>query len=158
VVAVPFNASTGGASDSGAPMLIDHYVTFYGWPDNDPAGNGIAYPKLHQGASGTGTYADPITFATDPTEYKPGTVLYLPYLKRYVIMEDSCAECIQDWKTRKYHIDIWLESNGSFDSEVLACENTLTRSKISVEVDPPPDRPVDATPLFDTKIGKCNPP
>jgi hypothetical protein len=140
-------ASNGGASDSGAPMLIDQYVTFYGWPDNDPPGNGIAYPGLHKAAGGTGTYADPITFATDPTEWKPGTILYLPYLKRYVIMEDSCAECITDWKTRKYHIDIWLESNGSFDSQVLACENTLTRAKTSVEIDPPPDRPVDATPL-----------
>lgn len=151
-------ASNGGADDSGAPMLIDQYVTFYGWPDNDPAGNGIAYPGLHQGASGTGTYADPITFATDPKEWKPGTILYLPYLKRYVIMEDSCAECITDWKTMKYHIDIWLESNGSFDSQVLACENTLTREKTSVEIDPPSDRPVDATPLFDTKTGTCNPP
>ncbi len=151
-------ANDSGARDSGAPMLIDQYVTFYGWPDNDPAGNGIAYPGLHKGASGTGTYADPITFATDPKEWKPGTILYLPYLKRYVIMEDSCAECITDWKTGKYHIDIWLESNGSFDSQVLACENTLTREKTSVEVDPPPDRPVDATPLFDTKSGKCNPP
>jgi hypothetical protein len=151
-------ANAGAANDAGTPTLIDHYVTFYGWPDNDPAGNGVAYPQLHKGASGTGTYADPITFATDPTEWKPGTILYVPYLKRYVIMEDSCAECIQDWKTRKYHIDIWLESNASFGSQVLTCEDTLTRSKTSVEIDPPPDRPVDSTPLFDTKSGTCNPP
>ncbi|HVW27716.1 MAG TPA: hypothetical protein VHC69_20265 [Polyangiaceae bacterium] len=149
--------SAGSPNDAAAPTLIDHYVTFYGWPDNDPAGNGIAYPKLHKGASGTGTFADPITFATDPTEWMPGTILYVPYLKRYVIMEDSCAECIQDWNTHKYHIDIWLDSDGSFDSQVLDCEDTLTRSKTSVEIDPPPDRPVDSIPLFDTKTGTCNP-
>jgi hypothetical protein len=137
---------------------VDHYVTFYGWPDNDPAGNGIAYPKLHQGASGTGTHADPITFATDPKEYAPGTILYVPYLKRYVIMEDSCAECITDWKSGKYHIDLWLDSDGTRMSQVLACENTLTRESTPVEVDPPADRPVIATPLFDIASGTCNTP
>ena len=144
--------------DSGAPHIVDHYVTFYGWPDNDPAGNGIAYPKLHQGASGTGTHADPITFATDPKEYAPGTILYVPYLKRYVIMEDSCAECITDWKSGKYHIDLWLDSDGTKMSQVLACENTLTRESTPVEVDPPADRPVISTPLFDIGTGTCNPP
>src|SRR5205814_4928603 len=118
------SAGSSPASDAGTPNTIDHLVTFYGWPDNDPAGNGIAYPKIHSGASGTGTYADPITFATDPKEWAPGTILYVPYLKRYVIMEDSCGQCITDWKSGKYHIDVWLDSNGSFDSQVLACENT----------------------------------
>jgi hypothetical protein len=165
--ATPGGASSAGGSghdggqidsDSGAPKLVDHYVTFYGWPDNDPAGNGIAYPKLHQGASGTGTYADPITFATDPKEWAPGTILYVPYLKRYVIMEDSCAACITDWKSGKYHIDLWLDSDGTNDNQVLACENTLTRAKTPVEMNPPADRPVISTPLFDLGAGKCNPP
>jgi hypothetical protein len=73
-------------------------------------------------------------------------------------MEDSCAECITDWAKGKYHIDLWLDSTGTFDTQVLDCENTLTRSKTSVEIDPPADLPVDATPLFDTTAGTCNPP
>ncbi|MFI5306855.1 MAG: hypothetical protein ACHQ53_05875, partial [Polyangiales bacterium] len=94
------SGDAGGSStpDASAPQTIDHLVTFYGWPDNSPPGDGIAYPKLHKGASGTGTYADPITFASDPNEWPAGTILYLPYLQRYVIMEDSCADCITDWK------------------------------------------------------------
>jgi hypothetical protein len=145
----------GQGANAGAPSTIDHLVTFYGWPDNDPAGNGIAYPGLHAHAAGTGTFADPITFATDPTEYAPGTVLFVPYLKRYVVMEDSCAACITDWKSGKRHIDIWLNSDGRLDSQVLACENSLTMDRAGVELAPPPDRAVDATPLFDPDTGKC---
>jgi hypothetical protein len=152
------NAGARAASDAGVPNTIDHRVTFYGWPDNDPPGNGIAYPRVHSGASGTGTYADPITFATDPKEWAPGTILYLPYLKRYVIMEDSCAACITDWKSGQYHIDIWVNSDGRLDNQVLACENALTVENIPVEVAPPADRPVDATPLFDPTTGTCSKP
>jgi 3D (Asp-Asp-Asp) domain-containing protein len=147
-----------GAPDAGAPQTIDHLVTFYGWPDNSPPGNGIAYPKLHKEASSTRTYADPITFASDPNEWPPGTILYLPYLERYVIMEDSCADCMTDWKNGKRHIDVWLDSDGRLDSQVLACENALTRNKTAVEVMPPADRPVNATPLFDQAAGTCNAP
>jgi hypothetical protein len=153
------NGNAGSAaSDAGVPNTIDHRVTFYGWPDNDPPGNGIAYPRVHSGASGTGTYADPITFATDPKEWAPGTILYLPYLKRYVIMEDSCADCITDWKSGKHHIDIWVNSDGRLDNQVLACENALTAENAPVEVAPPADRPVDATPLFDPTAGTCSKP
>jgi hypothetical protein len=33
-------------------------VTFYGWPDNEPPGDAIAYPTWHQTAGGTGAWED----------------------------------------------------------------------------------------------------
>jgi len=38
--------------------------TFYGWPDNDPAGPAIAYDcGRDYTAGGSGTYDNPLTFA-----------------------------------------------------------------------------------------------
>ncbi len=107
------------------------------------------------GAGGTGTYQDPITFATAPTEWPPGTRLYVPYIQRYVIMEDLCASCVSDWSAKKYHIDIWVNSNGQCSSQVIDCENTLTQSSADVEVNPPPGRPVITQPLFNTTTCEC---
>src|SRR5438094_683071 len=53
------------STDSGS--TITTLVTFYGWADNDPPGDGIAYPTRHTAAGGVGSYDDPITVATDPT-------------------------------------------------------------------------------------------
>lgn len=43
--------------------------------------------------TGTGTLDDPLTFASDPNEYTPCEVIYLPYLKKYLRMEDECEQC-----------------------------------------------------------------
>lgn len=72
-------------------------LTFYGWPDNDPPGNSIAYPGLglssHQGAGGTGTYDDPITVAVITQSnngfWSPGTMMYLPSLQKYPLSRMS---------------------------------------------------------------------
>jgi len=62
-------------------------VTFYGWPDNDPPSDIIAYPKsdypscVHNHAGGNGTYEDPITVAVITKDnggnWEPGTRMYL---------------------------------------------------------------------------------
>ncbi|MGH7434474.1 MAG: hypothetical protein ACRENE_02285, partial [Polyangiaceae bacterium] len=105
-------------SDAGTMMSV--YVTFYGWADNSPPGGAIAYPMnggfptLHDTAGGTGTYADPITFATDKSEFPVGTRLYVPFIEKYVMMEDDCVECDSDWTTsHKWHVDLWMNSNGT---------------------------------------------
>jgi hypothetical protein len=124
------------------------YVTFYGWPDNDPPGDAISYPGLHQVAGGTGTYADPITIATDAQEITPGTRVYVPSLQKYFIMEDECAECVSDWNNkREYHIDLWVGGGGVKVSTVLAQENKLTRTA-PVVVNPPGNEPVNKVPLL----------
>jgi hypothetical protein len=149
---------TGGGpgDDGGGPKYVEHQVTFYGWPDNGgDGGDGIAFPKVHTAAGGIGTFADPITFASDAQEWAPGTILYVPYIKRYVIMEDACTPCTAEWASQKYHINIWLNSDARAAAQVAACETSLARMKANVEVDPPPDRPVATVPLFDPNTAAC---
>jgi hypothetical protein len=82
-----------GAPTAGASTTQKAYLTFYGYWDNTPPGSAIAYPQIHKTAGGTGTYADPITFATDKSELAPGTIIYVPRVEKYFIMEDDCEEC-----------------------------------------------------------------
>jgi hypothetical protein len=153
----PDNSS---ATDATPDRMQSVYLTFYGWPDNSPPGGAIAYPRnggfptVHNAAGGTGTYADPITFATDEAEL---TLLFAPVLEKYLVMEDDCAECDTDWaSSQKWHIDVWMNSNGIDDSNaVLDCEDQWTQSATIVEVNPPPGRPATAPALFDTTTNVC---
>jgi hypothetical protein len=124
-------------------------VTLYGARDNDPAGSReIAYPTVHKQAGGTGTFADPITFATSKDELPIGTVIYYPYLKRYFVMEDQCVECEADWKKHVPHIDLW--AGESTAAGIVTCENSLTQDgQTPVVVNPPANLPVVTTPLYD---------
>lgn len=132
------------------------YVTFYGFVDNDPPGKTIAFPHnyypsaLHNIASGTGTYSDPVTLAVKNNQWNVGTRMYVPYLKKYFIVEDICASCSEN------QIDVWMESDGSHESELLACENKWTKSVAQVELNPPTGRSVNTTPFFDIVTGICN--
>jgi hypothetical protein len=128
-------------------------VTLYGWPDNSPPGDGTAFGSGHAG--GTGTYSNPVTFATDQHEFKPGTKVYYPYLHRYFIMQDECVECDHDWANGKYHIDLWVGGKGGSTSAVLGCEDKLTKDSGQVIIDPPSNEPVDTTPLFNSSTNKC---
>lgn len=131
-------------------------MTFYGWPDNSPPGGAIAYPSTHKTAGGVGTYQDPITFASDNKEFKPGTKLYIPSLKKYVVMEDYCVDCGKDWKKGKSHIDVWMNSNSKFKKQVLACENKWTPDgSVQIVQNPASNLTVNITPLFSTSTGKC---
>jgi len=132
-------------------------VTFYAGADNDPPGSSeIAHPnERHPAAGGTGTAADPITLASDPDELPLGTLVYYPPLRKYFVMEDECDSCIAEWRDdKRAHVDLW--TSATTDPAVLDCEERLTPDDpVAVEVDPPPDRPVDPHPLFDT--GRCWP-
>lgn len=143
------------SGQSSANTNLTVYVTYYGWPDNDPAGNAIAYPKsdgypvIHEGAGGTGTFENPVTFAAKVGKFPIGTKIYVPYIKKYVILEDTCASCTGNW------IDIWMESDGNNQNKVIACEEHWTKESIPVEVNPPTGREVSTTPLFDKTNGVC---
>jgi hypothetical protein len=83
-------------------------MTNYGFIDNSPPSAIIEYPnsgpKGHsQATEGSGTYADPITAASD-TKFSqggatlaPGTMIYNPLTRKYYILEDGCRECSQDY-------------------------------------------------------------
>jgi hypothetical protein len=162
-------ADASGTTDAPADVVTEAgtmmsvYVTFYGWADNSPPGGAIAYPKsggyptVHELAGGTGTYADPITFATDKSELAVGTILYVPFIEKYVVMEDDCVECDSDWtSSRKWHIDLWMNSNGTESASALTtCEGNWTRSATAVEVNPPIGRTVTTRPLFDPSTNVC---
>jgi hypothetical protein len=77
------------------------YTTAYTWYDNTPEGSAsISHPVLHKTAGGTGTYADPITIAVghslatgqDVLDFPAGTRIYLPDVRRYFIVEDTCGD------------------------------------------------------------------
>ena len=70
-------------------------MTFYGYPDNDPPGADTAYNcgGRNYVAGGSGSYSDPITFATAPGEFSKCEIIYIPYLKKYARMEDYCEQC-----------------------------------------------------------------
>jgi 3D (Asp-Asp-Asp) domain-containing protein len=96
-------------------------ITFYGAADNDPPGSReIAYPNvMHGQAGGAGTFDDPITFAAGDGHFAPGTKIYVPDVRRYFILEDSCASC------SGAHIDLW--TGAANDRGIVRCENSLTR-------------------------------
>jgi hypothetical protein len=126
------------------------YVTLYGARDNTPPGSReIAYPTVHREAGGTGTYADPVTFATSRVELPVGTLIYYPYLKRYFVMEDDCVDCDREWAERGFrHIDLW--AGASTNAGIIDCEEALTQNgQVPVIVRPAPGLPVDTTPLYD---------
>jgi 3D (Asp-Asp-Asp) domain-containing protein len=141
-------------------------VTFYGWADNSPPGNAIAYgkssgyPTVHDAAGGTGSYADPITFASDSAEIAIGTRVYLPFCQKYAVMEDDCVQCDTDWASgMQRHIDVWMNSNGTESApKLIACEDAWTQQSTVVEVNPPPGRAVAAVPLFTPATNVCSPP
>jgi len=162
-------AMLAGAPSAGASTTQKAYLTFYGYWDNTPPGSAIAYPQIHQTAGGTGTYADPITFATDKSELAPGTIIYVPRVEKYFIMEDDCEECDADWSGQgpdggpnMWHFDLWLGGQGGNAMAAIDCEDALTQSNAdgtpfleSAVVDPPSTETYDPTPIFNTSTNAC---
>ncbi len=158
-----------GGTQAYAATAQQSFLTFYGWYDNTPPGGDISYPQIHSTAGGTGSFADPITFATATAELKPGTKVWVPRVKKYFIMEDSCQECGADWSghgpnggPKLSHLDLWLGGKGGNAMNAIDCEDALTHYNADntpvmepVVVSPPSNEPYDATPIFNTKSGQC---
>jgi hypothetical protein len=131
----------------GERVITAAYTTGYTWFDNTPAGSAeISHPVLHARAGGTGTYNDPITIAVghslatgrDVLDYPAGTRLYLPHVRRYFIVEDTCGDggapqnrgC-HDLSTAASGASTWVDlyvGGGSGDSEtaVQDCASKVT--------------------------------
>jgi hypothetical protein len=136
--------------------------TFYGYPDNDPPGPATAY-DCGRGykAGGTGTYADPLTFASAPGEFNQCEIIYDPYTRKYLRFEDFCAQCDSDWKAspKIAHIDLWTGSatvNGGQDQ--INCENNLTPNSQIIVRQPSKNLPVDCEYLLSKmRLSNTNP-
>ncbi|MFI6326087.1 carbohydrate-binding protein [Nonomuraea sp. NPDC050556] len=162
-------AATLIAAPAYAATTQQTFLTFYGWWDNTPPGGDISYPRIHDEAGGKGTYADPITFATSSAEAAPGTKIYVPRVKKYFIMEDSCQECGEDWSGEGpnggpglWHFDLWLGGEGGDPMDAIDCEDALTHYNSNgtptlepVIVNPGSSEVVDPTPIFNTSTGAC---
>lgn len=131
---------------AGEVVLTNVYTTGYGYPDNTPKNSAaISNPVLHQSAGGTGTFADPITVAvghsitgsTDTLDYPAGTKFYIPNLRRYFIVEDTCGDGSKPQNGACHNVssapsgttvwlDLWVGGVGTTANGTIACENAIT--------------------------------
>lgn len=122
------------------------FVTAYTWYDNTPAGSpAISHPVVHNEAGGTGTYEDPVTLAVghskatgeDVLDIPAGTRIYLPDVRRYFIVEDSCGDGPAPEKgpchvgadkngAGSLWIDMWIGGQEESASFVRECTRTVT--------------------------------
>jgi hypothetical protein len=144
-------------------------VTAYSWFDNTPPGSSaVSHPAVHRRAGGTGTYDDPVTVAVghdrstgrDVLDVPAGTRLYLPYLQRYLVVEDTCGDgpAPQDGPCHDLSqappgttlwLDVWIGGAGGDPDAVAACADRLTGAGGRTAVrDPSRGLPVRAGPLY----------
>ena len=139
-------------------------VTLYGWPDNSPPGNTIAYPKNggnpthHNVATTGGSHSSPGTFASDAQdgEFKVGAIIYVPSVKKYFILEDECVQCESDWQSGHHrHVDLWIGGNPPANAnDVINCEDQLTTTE-SIILNPPSTESVSSKPLYNSSTNTC---
>lgn len=124
-------------------------TTAYAFREKTPAG-GQGRPNGAGGA--TGTYSDPITVtagnakaaAHTGLDVKAGTLIYLPDVRRYFIVDDSCGEgtgphgspCRQgddaDDATSTIWIDMWLGGRSISAEEADNCAARVTKVQAAV--------------------------
>ena len=153
------------------------YTTGYTWFDNTPPGSTvISHPVLHPRAGGTGTYVDPITLAVghsletgeDVLDYPAGTRFYLPHVRRYFIVEDTCGDGATP-QDRGCHnlasaaagartwVDLYVGgAAGDDEAAVRACAGKVTDGDTELHEmikDPASTHPVVPGPFF--QDGRC---
>ncbi|MGB3760314.1 MAG: hypothetical protein WBA07_28705 [Rivularia sp. (in: cyanobacteria)] len=163
------------------------HMTYYSYHDNDYIGNpnpnyDIAYSSdysnlpnykrlIYKDAKdkkgGDGSYEKPIIVAI-PTRYNwqnnkclfPGTRIYAPHLKKYLIVADECPP--DKCKGKRTMIDVWMYTTPQNNiDKVMDCQKSWTHTgfdmkKWDVIINPPNNKPVDRRPFFYTKEqGSC---
>jgi hypothetical protein len=122
-------------------IKFDAYLTGYGWPDNTPAGANISHGVIRTKAGGVGTFSDPITIAVghsiingkDILDFPKGTKFYIPTLRKYFIVEDTCGDgntpqngpCHTGYNGLPW-LDAWVGGENAPASSVYACEEKIT--------------------------------
>jgi hypothetical protein len=139
-----------------APNTVQKvWETQYAARDNDPPGSrAIAYPgaapRHNQATADLGTYAQPITLASDQRWLPAGSMIYAPRWHKYFIMEDQCVECEADWGSKRFHrVDLYISD--SVQPGVIQAENDATKEQAENDVivlNPSPSFAVDTTPLY----------
>jgi len=118
------------------------YLTGYSFWDNTPLNSAIiSHPVIHKIAGGIGSYNDPITLAVghsiingeDILDFSAGTRFYIPALKKYAIVEDSCGDgdrpqdiaCHVGYHGKPW-LDIYVDGKGLAKSVSDKCSENLT--------------------------------
>lgn len=138
------------SAQASTSTTLKAYTTAYSAFDNTPPGSAeISNPVLHKTAGGTGTYADPITLAVghsitgrkDTLDFPAGTRFYLPDLRRYAIVEDTCGDGPKPQNEPCHRlnmpgnrapagatvwVDVWVGGAGSTASQADACMSKVT--------------------------------
>jgi hypothetical protein len=150
-------------------VQLTAYITAYTYWDNTPPGSSeIAYPIIHQKAGGIGTYSDPITVAVghsitsgvDTLDYKAGTRFYIPNLRKYFIVEDSCGDgetpqngpCHIGYQGKPW-LDLWIDGALGTASTTDACARAITELHMVIEK-PLKNYVVSPGPVYGTACSK----
>jgi len=147
---------------NGQPQDLQAYVTGYSYWDNTPPGTvEISHPVRHRFAGGMGTFSNPVTLAVghqiiageDILDFPAGTVFYLPRLRKYAIVEDTCGDgrTPQDGpchtgKKGLIWLDIYVDGVQSDKSVSEACMQKITGIQ-PVVLDPGPNMSVVVGPV-----------
>lgn len=159
---------------AGTEKYLNAYTTGYTYYDNTPPGSAtISHPILHSKAGGTGTFADPITVAVghnlssgqDVLDYPAGTLFYIPNVRRYFIVEDTCGDggtpqngpCHTGYPSgTTTWLDIWIDGQSGAESAVQDCASQVTDANGEVHVaiqNPASNYVVVSGPVFQN--GQC---
>ncbi len=139
------------------------YLTAYTFWDNTPPGSSlISNPIIHTYAGGTGTFADPVTLAVGHSmaggvhtlDYKPGTKFYLPYLKKYFIVEDICGDgdtpengpCHTGYLGYPW-FDLWIDGANGTPTSTNACAEAVTEVHLIIQ-NPAPNYAVSSSSIY----------
>ncbi|CAD6583262.1 MAG: hypothetical protein ASARMPREDX12_001214 [Alectoria sarmentosa] len=139
----------------------DVEFTFYGFPDGNSDTTSFGCSGTTQVADGTaggsGSYANPETFATalnNPT-FVPCEIVYIPLLQKYFQYMDHCEECM-DLYPGTIRIDLWVGSDVNGGPIQTACEDDFgLKTGQTIVRDPPSSLPVNAGQLWDNDSGTC---
>ncbi|CAD6594393.1 MAG: hypothetical protein ASARMPRED_009331 [Alectoria sarmentosa] len=139
----------------------DVEFTFYGFPDGNSDTTSFGCAGTTQVADGTaggsGSYANPETFATalnNPT-FVPCEIVYIPLLQKYFQYMDHCEECM-DLYPGTIRIDLWVGSDVNGGPIQTSCEDDFgLKTGHTIVRDPPSSLPVNAGQLWDNDSGTC---
>ncbi len=147
---------------NGQPQDMQAYVTGYSYWDNTPSGTvEISHPVRHRFAGGMGTFSNPVTLAVghrivdgeDILDFPAGTLFYLPRLRKYAIVEDTCGDgptpqggpC-HTGKNGLIWLDIYVDGISVDKAESDACMRAITGAQ-PVVLDPGPNMSVVVGPV-----------
>jgi hypothetical protein len=153
------------AAASSREARFTAYLTGYGHHDNTPAGGRISDARMHSVAGGRGTYQDPITLAVghsilngrDKLDIAAGTRFYVPNLRKYFIVEDTCGDgdtpqdgpCHVGFQGYVW-LDLWVGGEIATRAELMACEASITGTRLVIQ-NPAANYAVAEGPIMDSK-------